>query len=164
MQEACNSFGISIQLFLLRVVLGEDGEDPVAGPAGTTMRLSLSDWSKFVADHLRGDRGEPALLKPDTYRFLHKPPLGGHYALGWSVAERPWGNGRVLTHSGCNGTNFSVVWIAPERDFAVLACTNQGSPSAESGVDAAASQLVNLYEKRFPAANSAEIGNKSADQ
>ncbi len=71
-RHTLNSLGIGAHRFLLGIVLGDDGEAPAAGPAGSTMRLSLNDWSTFVADHLRGDRGEPALLKPETYQILHK--------------------------------------------------------------------------------------------
>jgi len=150
-KNAIDAFRVNTERYFVGVVLGDDGEAPVAGPAGATMRLSMQDWSKFVADQLRGDRGEPALFKAETYQTLHKPPFAGIYALGWGVQQRPWGNGRVLTHSGSNAMNFSVVWIAPKRDFAVQDCTNQGGPSGQAGADGAASQLIRLYEKHYPA-------------
>lgn len=119
----------------------------VMGPAGT-VHCSLSDWAKFIADQLRGERTERALLKPRTYKKLHTSPFGGDYALGWIVAQRGWGGGTVLTHAGSNTMNFAVVWIAPARDFAVLITTNEGGPNAEKACDEAASALINLYLKR----------------
>jgi CubicO group peptidase (beta-lactamase class C family) len=119
----------------------------VMGPAGT-IHCSLSDWAKFIADQLRGERMARALLRPWTYKKLHTPPFGGDYALGWGVAQRDWGGGTVLTHAGSNTMNFAVVWIAPARDFAVLITTNEGGQSAEKGCDEAASALINLYLKR----------------
>jgi CubicO group peptidase (beta-lactamase class C family) len=85
---------------------------PVMGPAGT-IHCSLTDWAKFIADQLRGARGERALLKTETYKRLHTPPFGGDYALGWTVTERAWGGGRVLTHAGSNTMNFALVWMSP---------------------------------------------------
>ena len=42
---------------------------PVMGPAGT-VHCPLRDWAKFIADQLRGARGEKALLKEETYKRL----------------------------------------------------------------------------------------------
>lgn len=118
---------------------------PVMGPAGT-VHLPLADWARFVADMLRGLRGGKGLLRPETYQKLRTPPFGGDYALGWGIVEREWGGGTVLTHNGSNTMNFAVVWIAPERDFAVLVVCNQGGTgsfiSAAKGCDEAASRII----------------------
>jgi CubicO group peptidase (beta-lactamase class C family) len=119
---------------------------PVLGPAGR-VHCSLADWAKFIADQLRGARGEKALLKPETYRKLHTPPFGGDYALGWLVTQRDWGGGTVLTHAGSNTMNYAVVWMAPQRDFAVLAVTNQGGDGAAQACDEAAAALIGLHLK-----------------
>ncbi|TAN37707.1 MAG: class A beta-lactamase-related serine hydrolase [Verrucomicrobia bacterium] len=114
---------------------------PVMGPAGC-VHCSLADWGKFIADHLRGARGSPALLKPESYAALHTPPAGNNYALGWLVTQRDWGGGTVLTHAGCNTMNFANVWIAPQRDFAVLVCINQGDDVAAKASDEAIGALI----------------------
>ncbi len=119
---------------------------PVVGPAGR-VHCSLHDWALFVSDQLRGDRGEKALLKPETYQKLHTPPFGGDYALGWGVAEREWGGGRVLTHSGSNTMNMAVVWMAPQRDFAILVVSNQGGEGAYKACNEAASALIRWHQK-----------------
>ncbi len=116
---------------------------PVLGPAGT-VHCTLADWAKFVSDHLRGARGEKALLKPGTYKTLDSPPFGGEYALGWATVEREWGGGTVLTHAGSNTMNYAVVWAAPKRDFAVLVTTNQGGAAAAKACDEAAGALIRL--------------------
>lgn len=120
---------------------------PVLGPAGT-VHCSLADWAKFVSDHLRGSRGEKALLKPETYRMLNTPPFGGQYALGWATVERDWGGGTVLTHAGSNTMNYAVVWAAPKRDLAVLVTTNQGGPAAAKACDEAAGALIKLQTEK----------------
>jgi CubicO group peptidase (beta-lactamase class C family) len=120
---------------------------PVLGPAGR-VHCTLADWAKFIADQLRGARGEKALLKPETYRKLHTPPFGGDYALGWLVTDRGWGGGAVLTHAGSNNMNLAVVWMAPLRDFAVLVVTNQGGEAAAKACDEAASALIQLHQSK----------------
>jgi CubicO group peptidase (beta-lactamase class C family) len=120
---------------------------PVLGPAGR-IHCTVQDWAKFLADQLRGARGQPALLKPETYRILHTPPAGGDYALGWGVREREWGGGTVLQHTGDNTMNFANVWVAPRRDFAVLACLNQSGDKAFLASDDAIGSLIKIHLQR----------------
>ncbi|MFH1220871.1 MAG: serine hydrolase domain-containing protein [Candidatus Eisenbacteria bacterium] len=120
---------------------------PILGPAGR-VHCTIQDWAKFVTDQLRGARGEPALLQDSTYQVLHRPPFGGDYALGWGVVERDWGGGTVLNHAGDNTMNHANVWIAPQRDFAVLVCINQGGDTASKASDAAVGALIRLHLSR----------------
>lgn len=124
---------------------------PVLGPAGR-VHCTIQDWAKFVADQLRGARGEPALLKPATYRVLHAPVADGDHALGWLVTQRDWGGGTVLNHCGCNTMHYANAWLAPRRDFAVLVCVNQGDETAFKATDEAAWALIQLHLSRRPAA------------
>jgi len=122
---------------------------PVMGPAGR-VHCTIQDWAKFIQDQLRGARGESALLKPEAYQKLHTPPFGGDYALGWSVAERSWGGGKVLNHGGDNTMNCANVWIAPKRDFAILACVNQSGKAAFTATDDAIVELMKLVKVKQP--------------
>ena len=65
-----------------------------------------------------------------------------HYACSWGIADRPWADGRCLTHTGSNNANFSAVWLAPEKAFGVFATCNQGGPAAAAACDAACSLLI----------------------
>ncbi len=120
---------------------------PSLGPAGT-VHCSLSDWAKFIADQLRGARGERALLKPESYRKLHAAPFADEF---YSVGG--WGGdpkdklvgGLVLEHDGSNTMNYATAWLAPGRDFAVLVATNQGPPAGEKGCHEARREII----KRF---------------
>ena len=114
---------------------------PSLGPAGR-VHASLTDYARFAADHLRGATGQRAFLKPESYQSLHRPDPGSHYACGWGIAERPWAGGRCLTHTGSNNSNFSVVWLAPEKAFGVIAVCNQAGASAAQACDAACSLLI----------------------
>ena len=112
------------------------------GPAGL-VHSSIEDWSKFVALHLAGARGESHFLKPETFRKLHTPVeeepgasenfnrdlsinQGANYALGWWGAERSWADGAVLYHPGYYQYWHARVYIAPGKDLAVLLATNSG--------------------------------------
>ncbi len=120
---------------------------PVMGPAGT-VNASLADWGRFIQVVLRGAQGEAVLMKPATWERLLTPgplmdPQGGdRYANGWIFTERSWAGGRTLTHAGSNTVNFAVVWLAPAKDFAVLATCNSGQANAEAACDEVASALI----------------------
>jgi CubicO group peptidase (beta-lactamase class C family) len=114
---------------------------PVIGPGGT-VHCSMGDWARFVIAHLQAEKEDTALMKQETARKLHTPAFDGEYAGGWMVTERDWAGGRVLTHAGSNTMNFAVVWMAPNRDFAVLVATNQGGEKAEEACDKAAAALI----------------------
>ena len=122
----------------------QDDNPLVMAPAGC-VHCSLDDWGRFISDQLRGAEGKPALLKPESYQRLHTAPFGGNYAMGWLVLDRPWGGGRVFTHTGSNTMNMAVVWMAPARDFAVLVVCNQGG--RDKACDDAASGLISLHGK-----------------
>jgi CubicO group peptidase (beta-lactamase class C family) len=126
---------------------GVEDNPPVMAPAGE-VHATMADWAKFIADQLNGSRGERALLGTDIYQKLHTPPFGGDYALGWLVADRDWGGGTVYTHNGSNNLNYATVWLAPQRDFAFLAVTNQGGDNAASATDDAVAAMIGYYTRR----------------
>ncbi|MBL8753335.1 MAG: beta-lactamase family protein [Planctomycetes bacterium] len=98
---------------------------PALGPAGTA-HMTLRDWAKFAALHLGmpGPDGKP-LLAAASLASLRTPPAGD-YALGWSVVQRGWAPGPILTHTGSNTTWFCVAWLAPDAKFGVLVTCNAG--------------------------------------
>jgi hypothetical protein len=93
-------------------------------------------------------RGESALLKPESYRKIQTPPFGGDYALGWKVVPRPWAGGTALNHGGDNTMNFANVWIAPQRNFAILVCVNQSGRSAFGAADEFITGIVRSLDKQ----------------
>jgi CubicO group peptidase (beta-lactamase class C family) len=117
---------------------------PFITPAGR-VHCSIYDWAKYVQCVLAATREEQGLLSPDQVTQLKKPPFGGEYALGWGLVDRDWGGGRVLTHAGSNGMNFSVAWVAPLKNFAVLAATNCGSDGAPQGLDQVCAAMIRKF-------------------
>ncbi len=127
---------------------GPGSDNPAAiGPAGT-VHATIADWGHFIALHLRAGRGKPALLRPETFVRLHRPPDGADYAAGWGVTTRPGAKGPVLTHAGSNTMWYAVAWLAPESGFAVLVATNQGGDTAAKACDEAAGAVIREHGDR----------------
>mgnify|MGYP003337804424 CR=1 FL=1 len=117
-------------------------------PAGR-VHMSIRDWAKFANFQL-GHQPTPALLTPGTLAHLHE--LAGQvtddqmgYACGWFRPKRDWAGGRTLHHVGSNMVNFCEIWLAPDKDFGVMVCCNEGNPEAAEATEAACSALI----KRF---------------
>jgi CubicO group peptidase (beta-lactamase class C family) len=123
---------------------GPGADNPLAITPAGAVHCSIGDLAKYAAFHLSGERGESKLLKAESFKKLHKA-VGGDYALGWVVLERGWAHGRALMHNGSNTMFYVVVWMAPERNSAVIVATNVGVDSAFQGCDEAASQLITQF-------------------
>jgi CubicO group peptidase (beta-lactamase class C family) len=137
---------------------------PAIAPAGTVY-MSVPDWAKFIALHLRGDPANPnrqvRLLSAESFTRLHAPASGsgqpqeGGYACGWMVVQRPWAKGDktgsvglALTHAGSNTMWYCDIWVAPEKDFAVLVACNQGGDNAFKACDEAVGALLHKILRR----------------
>ena len=108
----------------------------------------MGDLAKYAAFHMAGERGEGKLLKTETFRKLHKS-VGDTYALGWMVLPRGWAKGNALMHNGSNTMFYVVVWIAPNRNFAVVVATNSRAATAFKACDKAASELIQQYLEKL---------------
>ena len=117
---------------------------PFITPAGR-VHCSIFDWAKYVQCVLAAVRGEDGLLPPAQMHPLKEPPFDGNYALGWGIHERAWAGGKAFSHAGSNGMNYSVVWIAPARNFAVLAATNRGGEDAPKALDTVCSRMIQRF-------------------
>ena len=108
------------------------------------MHCSLPDLAQYVTFHLSGEDIASDLLKPASFKKLHTP-VGDNYALGWVVLEREWAGGRALMHNGSNTMFYVVVWMAPERNCAVIVAANIGVDAAFAGCDEAAGKLIKQF-------------------
>lgn len=126
---------------------GTNADNPPAiGPAGT-VHCSLLDLAKYTAFHLVGHQVDTPLLPNGVMRRLHTaPPDNGNYAYGWLESTRTWANGLTLSHAGSNVQWYSVIWIAPNRDFAVVALSNIAAASGPNpgavATDQAAAKMI----------------------
>jgi CubicO group peptidase (beta-lactamase class C family) len=119
-------------------------------PAGR-VHMTITDWSKFAAFHLAGARAVRGLtqdtgtklISKDSFDMLQTSPEGpdSGYAMGWGVTKRPWG-GNVLVHSGSNNLWYSMLWISPEKDLALMACCNQGGDHGQKACDEAVGGMI----------------------
>ncbi|MEW6160123.1 MAG: serine hydrolase domain-containing protein, partial [Verrucomicrobiota bacterium] len=127
---------------LIPIKPGPNGDNPACmGPCGT-VHCSIEDLARYALFHLQGARGRNHILEPKSFQKLHGDIEKQGYALGWGVVERSWADGEALTHTGSNTMWFTVVWIAPKKDFAVVIATNTGQPDAFSACDAVAWQTI----------------------
>jgi CubicO group peptidase (beta-lactamase class C family) len=124
--------------------LAKNDNPPFITPAGR-VHCSMADWAKYVQCILKAMRAEDGLLPTAQVQQLREPPFGGSYALGWGIAQRDWAGGKVLTHAGSNGMNYCVVWVAPGKNFAVLAATNRGGDGAPEGLDRVCSAMIKKF-------------------
>ena len=144
----------------------------VFGPAGTVhcSMGDWAKYAAFHLRGARGE--ESTLPKEVFHKLYTPAPDGPeHYSYGWMIADLGWAGGKVLTHMGSNemwmasiygwliadrgwtddkalwhtGTNriwMAVIWLAPERNAALMAATNVGSNLGFLGCDAAISKMV----------------------
>jgi CubicO group peptidase (beta-lactamase class C family) len=131
------------------VVALQEDNPPAIGPGGT-VHCSLADLATYAKIHLRGER-VGGLLTRESFRKLHEPTDGTTaepYACGWVCCQRGWAGGKALTHNGSNTLWYLVMWLAPEKDFAVIVGTNTGVGQTFQGCDEVAAQMIDKWLKR----------------
>jgi CubicO group peptidase (beta-lactamase class C family) len=135
---------------LLMTIPVQSDNPPAITPAGR-VHCSLDDLARFAIFHLQYNATN-GLLKPETLAKLHAPPAGANnispmenYACGWVVLQRGWAGGTALWHNGSNTMWYIVMWLAPKKDFAVIAATNVAGPDAEQGCDDACVAMIHKW-------------------
>lgn len=125
---------------------GPGADNPLAiSPAGA-VHCSMGDLAKYAAFHMAGERGKSELLKAESFKKLHTAVADNDdYALGWMVRKRAWANGRALMHNGSNTMFYVIVWMAPEKNCAVIVASNVGVDEAFEGCDEVAGKLIAQY-------------------
>lgn len=125
-------------------------DNPIAiAPAGAA-HCSIFDLAQYAAFHLRALQGKVSWITPALQNRLYSPPKkNDDYALGWIVLDRDWAGGKALTHAGSNTYFYTVIWLAPARDRALLVMMNAGlgeidKPVLKAG-DAIIEALISDY-------------------
>ncbi len=119
---------------------------PAIAPAGC-VHCSLDDLARFTIFHMQRSPVE-GLLRPESLARLHTAPDNGEYACGWVVVERLWAGGIALMHNGSNTMWYVVMWLAPEKNFSVIAATNIAGKDAEQGCDEVAAAMIHTWLAR----------------
>ena len=99
-------------------------------PAGA-VNASIGDLARYAGDHLRGLRGEAALLPASAYQKLHRTLTGERqgFTLGWGVRTDPR-LGTVHYGAGSGGTFFVRILIVPDDNVAIVVASNSGDAAA----------------------------------
>jgi CubicO group peptidase (beta-lactamase class C family) len=116
---------------------------PAIAPAGR-VHCSLDDLARYTIFHMEGERKD-GLLRAETVKKLHSAPKGEDYACGWVCCDRDWAGGRALRHNGSNTMWYVVMWLAPSKDFSVIAATNVGD--GDKGCDDLAWAMIQKWLK-----------------
>lgn len=134
---------------LLKTTPVQMDNPPAITPAGR-VHCSLDDLARYAMLHLQ-ENATNGLLKPETLARLHQPnnrngrsPLE-NYACGWVILKRGWAGGRTLWHNGSNTMWYTVMWLAPEKNFCVIAATNIAGDDAEKACDDACVMMIKKW-------------------
>jgi CubicO group peptidase (beta-lactamase class C family) len=100
-------------------------------PAGN-LSVSLPDYAKFLQAQLKGLQGTTVLVKPETYRFLHRS--SPQYAIGWGWRQDSV-YGAVSTHNGSAGTFLCHTSLLPEKNVALAIITNAAGRQSRDAVN-----------------------------
>ena len=124
---------------------GRKADNPNAiAPAGV-VHCSMEDLARYVRFHSLKETGT-VLKQAESFDTLHEVVAEKeNYALGWKVVDRGWAKGKALTHGGSNGMWATVMWLAPERDFAVVVSSNIAMSVAAKPMDDIAAALIETY-------------------
>jgi CubicO group peptidase (beta-lactamase class C family) len=121
---------------------------PVYSPCGR-VHCSLDDLARYAMFHLQATNG---VLKPATMARLHASPEAAKikdfmedYACGWVRMKRDWAGGPVLWHNGSNTMWYIVMWLAPQKNFSVIAATNVAGDEAEKACDDASAAMIHKW-------------------
>jgi hypothetical protein len=128
--------------------------------AAGTIHLSIEDYAKYARWQLAG-KPAPVLRTKAVFDHLHEPlvdkAVNEKYGCGWICLNTPLGP--ALTHAGSNTNTFAVIWILPESDLAVIACTNSGESQAFPACDAMVAHLIQTGATRGPNPDAAQPGD-----
>jgi len=121
------------------------GDNPRAiAPAGA-VHCSIEDFAKYAQFHLGSYKED--LLKTKTRALLYEATDQEAYGMGWVITERDWAGGKAFMHTGSNTMFYTVVWLAPEKDFAAVAMCNYGGKEGFEKCDAIISFMIQKYLK-----------------
>jgi CubicO group peptidase (beta-lactamase class C family) len=125
-----------------RVATAADEVPRVVDPAGG-LSVDLGDWAKFCIDQIEGALGRGRLLTPEGYRLLQSPAGTPDEGLGWGVDSTFMGRqGPMLSHTGSDGSWYSIVLLFPASSTGVLVNANAGPDMGGEKADKAVLRVL----------------------
>jgi CubicO group peptidase (beta-lactamase class C family) len=106
-------------------------DNPQVMNSAGRLRLSVTNYNRFLAEVLRLAKGEKGLLKQATsQKLLSNPyPVSPHSLSGWvGFRKETDAKGLVLVHDGSNSFNYCTAIVEPDKNRAFCVLTNQGGP------------------------------------
>ena len=125
-------------------------------PAGFVV-TPMREWAHFL-DVFLGHA--PGYLQPATLKKIETPQGTQEYGLGIFAVLRSWAGGVAFSHEGELFQESSMFWLAPAKDFMVLAFSNcrvvdTSDPSATDTVTEALNDVCSAYISKYVAAAAA---------
>jgi CubicO group peptidase (beta-lactamase class C family) len=122
---------------------GLHADNPLAISPANAIHCSLPDLSHYVLLHMKRQTGT-VIQQAKSYETLHTV-VAENYAMGWIVLDEPRAGGKLLKHMGSNTMFTLLIWIAPERAFAVIVATNIGYGVAAGDCNKVVGDLARRY-------------------
>ncbi|HEY0677109.1 MAG TPA: serine hydrolase domain-containing protein [Chitinophagaceae bacterium] len=94
------------------------------------INISITDYAKFLQQHLKGLRGDSAYLSPKTFQLMHYGLPD--YSLGWNNAMI--NNSRISFHTGESHLFVTQVELVPGKNIGILVVGNNGESMGKGGV------------------------------
>jgi D-alanyl-D-alanine carboxypeptidase len=122
---------------------------PVYLFAAGHLSMPLADYARFAQIQLRGLRGQPTLIKAETFKKLHtslglmRPDINLGYALGWVVepvsssANLSWSVGQLIGFT-------ATIMVNPSANRATVLIANFNDALRPAMMDTTARQLMAL--------------------
>lgn len=124
-------------------------DNPPVYTACGRVHCSLEDLARYTMFHLQSTN---SLLKPETMARLHASAAHAEikdvmddYACGWVRLKRKWAGGTVLWHNGSNTMWYTVMWVAPQKNFSLVVACNMAGPDAEKACNDAAVAMIDKW-------------------
>ncbi len=133
---------------------GPSGDNPPGITPAGRVHMSIGDWAKFAALHVRGETegwknpDGSWRLKPEDFVKLHEPKRDGDkadggnaYAMGWGIIDRKDSVRPLLQHAGSNTMWLCQVIVDRDGDKAYLVCCNAAGSNADKAIRQATTLL-----------------------
>ncbi|HEY7327519.1 MAG TPA: serine hydrolase domain-containing protein [Gemmataceae bacterium] len=124
-------------------------DNPQVMNSAGRLRLSVTDYNRFLAEVLKQSKAQKCLLKPATAKKLFTNPysVSPHTLSGWvTIRKQSDAKAFFLAHDGSNSFNYCTAIVEPYKDRAFCVLTNQGGPG-DAGAKACQQVAKDLRER-----------------